>query len=91
MDKKSHKKRIKNAEKTNMTGTEPSRDQQPLVGFTLDRVKMAQDCLGRAQSNINEIIFHSITREETIKRIAMVASDLGTAITELANARLAGK
>ena len=69
----------------------PNSRQQPLVGYTLEKVVTAQDCLGRAQSNINEIIWHRPDREETIRRIAMVASDLGMAVAELSNARLAGK
>jgi hypothetical protein len=32
-----------------------------------------------------------LDREETIRRVAMVASDLATVISELANAKLAGK
>ena len=69
----------------------PNSRQQPLVGYTLEKVTTAQDCLGRAQTNINEIIWHRPDREETIRRIAMVASDLGMAVAELSNARLAGK
>ena len=70
---------------------EPNKRQQPLVGFTLDSVNTASDCAKRAKANVDEIIWHQLDREETIRRVAMVASDLATVISELANAKLAGK
>jgi len=82
------KKRELNADEMN---DEPNSRQQSLVGYTLEKVNMASDCAKRAKSNIDEIIWHKLDREETIRRVAMVASDLATVISELANAKLAGK
>lgn len=70
---------------------EPNSRQAPLVGYTLEKVKTAQEYAGRAKSNANEIIWHNLDREEIIRRVAMVVSDISTVIDELANARLAGK
>lgn len=70
---------------------EPNSRQAPLVGYTLEKVKTAREYAGRAQENINEIIWHRLDSEEIVRRTAMVASDLSTVIKELSNALLAGK
>ena len=70
---------------------EPNSRQQPLVGFTLEKVKTAREYAGRAKKNADEILWHRLEREEIIRCAAMVASDLATVIKELSDAQLAGK
>lgn len=70
---------------------QPNARQQPLVGFTLDKVNSAHDLAKRAQANLNEIIWHRLEKEEIYRLIAMINSDLSGVICELNDAKLAGK
>ena len=70
---------------------QPNSRQQPLVGFTLDKVNGAHDLAKRAQANLNEIIWHRLEKEEIYRLIAMINSDITGIICELNDAKLAGK
>ena len=70
---------------------EPNACQQPLVGFTLEKVNTAADAAKRAQANLNEIIWHRLEKEEIYRLIAMINSDITGIICELNDAKLAGK
>ena len=75
----------------NEMNDQPNARQQPLVGFTLEKVNTASDAAKRAKANVDEIIWHKLEREEIIRRVAMVSSDIATVICELNDAKLAGK
>lgn len=70
---------------------QPNSRQQPLVGFTLDKVNSAHDHAKRAQANLNEIIWHRLEKEEIYRLIAMINSDISGVICQLNDAKLAGK
>ena len=75
----------------NEMNDEPNPRQQPLVGYTRERVIDAEDHARYALKFLEEIVYHRITPEEIIRNAAIGITEVHKILDELANAKLAGK